>query len=84
MQLSLFTMAGQQIELFDHVANMAEVDAIMAKMAAEVFPSDPNLAKIYLDWQEYCPAEIAFSNMRIDLKIEAIIEAIQERDWDFY
>ena len=84
MQLSLFTLPGEQIELFDHVAKMTEVDAIMAKMAAEILPSDPNLAKIYLNCQYCCPAEITFSNMRIDLKIEAIIQAIDNRDWDIF
>lgn len=84
MQLSLFTLPGQQIDLFDHVNNMIEVDTAMIKLAKEILPTNPNLSKIYLNWEQYAPAEIAYYNGNVDEKIQMIIKAIDDRDWDIF
>lgn len=81
MQLSLFTMPGEQIDLFSHATNMAEVDHAMQKLAQSI-KSSPALSKMYAEWRQYAPAEIAYSTDSVEIKIEKIIKSIDDRDWD--
>lgn len=84
MQLSLFTLPGEQIDLFDHVNNMMQVNNAMLLLAKEILPTNQNLSKIYLNWQEYAPARIAYCNANIETKVQMIVKAIDDREWDIF
>ena len=80
-QLSLFVMPGQ-LNMFDYVNNITEIDTVMQNMAKQVLPASPALSEIYSKWEQYAPADVVYSTDNVSTKVEAIIKAIADRDWD--
>lgn len=83
-QLSLFVMPGDQLNMFDHNNNITAIDAVMQNLATQVSQASPVLGEIYSKWEQYAPADLVYSSDKIEVKIEKIIKAIADRDWDMF